>query len=69
MRRTRNAVYTLRVTGVRIPPSPPVIRLFLYLISNIVFEDLPHFGVSEGVRGNFKGNFVTSESNSYYDIS
>ena len=47
-------------------PSPPGICLFLYLISNIIFEDLPLFGVSEGVRGNFRGNSPASENNSHH---
>ena len=55
------SIVRLRVPGVRIPPSPPILYLFLYLISNLNFEDLPIFGVSEGVRGNFRGNFVTEK--------
>ena len=38
-----------RVPGVRIPPSPPFICLFLYLISNLIFAISPILGDSFGV--------------------
>ena len=50
------------------PPSPPLIRLFFYLINNLIFAISPIFGVSEGVRGHFGGHFRCSQKEILYDI-